>query len=433
MIAALVALSFTLPAASAFVAADVANLRKAAAPDAPIVQQLRIGAPVDVVAAAAGWSEVKAVLGTGRVVQGFVKADLLAPSPLDVKAAKLAFWRALDEAKLDDALLLAQRIAAQAPGDESAQRLLRDALRARGDTDGALRVDAILKGAVRVHVAQCVAGVGAVLIVQLDGDARRTTLPCEAGNDARSGDRNLALREPARLARSLAVEPWFELKGDGTVRDVGPLEFADARAAAPRDDGRAGGVLQGARVVLGPCSEPGAVFATAPLAPIPARTASGPSGAGRARRLDDMARELLLAAHQPFRGSADYASATPAERARAAPELTDGVVDLAPGWRVASFRDPVAQRLAYVDVLGARDVVAASWGDAMDDPGSEGETLVDDARWGTFVYGGRVFVTTTMTQTDASGGGWRKVGWFSAAPGAPAATMTCELSMTYGD
>lgn len=341
-----------LPATPAFVIADVVNLRKRPSPDATIVQQLRSGAPVTVTPSTSGWVTVTAHLGSGRVVTGFAKAELLDGAPLDVTRTKVGAQAALGAHKLDDALRLAQRAAAAAPDDADALALLRDALRARTEEARAEAVEATLAGRSRVHVALCVEGTGAVVVLQIDGASRRSTLPCGLVGEGGTVGSTIDVVEARPLAKALAVEPWFKLSADASVRRVDALTFADPRVQPELDEPGAGGVSEAPRIVLGPCDEPGAVFLTAPI---------------------------------------------------------------------VGVQEPTS--------------VFSSWRDSHEDTTSDNvddQTLVKDARFGAFLFGGLGFGVVTTNTSDPSGGGSRGVGWMNLEPDGSRAKLLCELSMRSG-
>ena len=436
MLVAFAALVFAgLPAA--FIGADVANVRALPSEDALIVQQLPIDAPVTIISSQHAWTQIEAALPSGTTVHGFVKAELISAARINVAATKVQVRGLIEASLFRDARRLAERAWAAAPGDPAAGALLIEVLTKSGDAHAADTINRTMQGTAPVFIGFC-DGTHAIFFIELRaGERPVSTLECSADvSDPRQPGAAIPIPTDARrLARAFQVAPWFSLASDGSTSRVGALDFAGAHLEPARDDDEVGGIVARARIVLGTCTDNGAIFSTAPLAPYaPAPVVASDNRLGA----DEL--EQLLRAHEPFRESPAFVGATKETRDAVAPAVSAEQLQMSiEPPVVALLQRDTSKRVTFVDVL-KRDPAALPWhrrsvahfGLLPTTAEGEGAQSVTMVRFGAFAFGGRPFLFVTTDTADPSGGGWAHVALVLVERDDVIAVANCALWMRVG-
>jgi len=243
-----------------YVLASVANVRQA--PSGPVLFRLRVNTPVLQHASSRGWSQVSwqstslSPLWNGTR-QGFIRTQLLAEQPLELKNALAWSRHAARAGRSRKAIVWAERAFAVDGNSRNARDALVAAYRAAGDRARAARLGRMLSGNAPAYLAVCRDGAVELLAASAPRGVLRPVQPDP-------------WVEPQPLVRDLGGgSTWYSLSPHGQIGYVSAGEFAGPHYVASVDrmpaTWQAGNDGEGRRLVLAPCAQEGTLYATAPL------------------------------------------------------------------------------------------------------------------------------------------------------------------------
>lgn len=228
--------------------ADVVNLREGPSADASIVARLPINSTVLEESRQDGFSRVQVRSPQGDGLVGFIDSSLLGDALLTVEDCLERASKAQARNDAANALSWAERAVAIVGDHSEALELVARLSRKLGREQRARWAEAALRGDRPIYLALCRGGSAEVVARY---QRQEGLAPPEAA---------------ATLAPGLAILPWFRLLSDGTAGWEEHRPFVFARAV-PLWGEPASEVTETteAKVVLGPCAQDGALYASATL------------------------------------------------------------------------------------------------------------------------------------------------------------------------